>query len=263
MDLGLRGKAALVAAASRGLGAATARRLALEGARVAINGRDPGRLEAAAEALRAETGATVVALPGDMGQAADIERVVVAAAGELGGLDVVVTNSGGPPPGRFDELGDTEWQAAIDLLLMNPVRLIRAALPWLRQSEAAAVLTITSYTVKQPYPNLVLSNAIRLAVVGLTKSLALELGADSIRFNSILPAFIETERIVELLTDRARRNGTSFEAELRQQAAASPFGRLGTPQEFGNVAAFLCSPAASYLTGVMLTIDGGMYTGTL
>ncbi|MGH2522328.1 MAG: SDR family oxidoreductase, partial [Anaerolineales bacterium] len=136
-------------------------------------------------------------------------------------------------------------------------------LPHLRQSKAASVLTVTSYTVKQPLPNLVLSNSIRLAVIGLTKSLALELGNEGIRFNSILPAFTETERIIELYTDRARRDGTTLEEEIQKQAAASPLGRMSTPEEFANVAAFLCSPAASYLNGAMLAVDGGLYKGTL
>lgn len=261
MDLGLKNKTALVTAASRGLGAATAWQLAREGARVALNARQPDRLEATAAAIRQATGAEVVTVAGDVAAAA--EAVVAEAARHLGGLDIVVTNCGGPPPGRFDELDDAAWHTAVDLMLLSAVRLIRAALPHLRRSAAPAVLAITSYSVKQPLPNLILSNSIRLAVVGLIKSLALELGQAGIRFNSILPAFTETERVLELLTDRARRNGTTLEVEMQQQAAASALGRLAAPQEFANVAAFLCSPAAAYLTGVMLPVDGGMYKGTL
>jgi len=145
---------------------------------------------------------------------------------------------------------------------MSHVRLIRAALPYLRQSKAASVLTITSYSVKQPIPNLVLSNSIRSATTGLTKSLALELGKDGIRFNSILPAWTDTERVQELLAARAKLNGTTVEEELWKQTIDSPFGRMGTPEEFANAAVFLLSPAASYVTGVMLSVDGGMYKGT-
>ena len=263
MELGLRDKIAFVAGASRGLGAATARQLAREGARVAINARNGERLAAAAESIRAETGTQVLAVPGDVSSAADIDRMLAQAVGQFGGLDILVTNSGGPPAGRFDELNDSHWQAAVESMLLGAVRLIRAALPHLRKSGSAAVLTVTSYTVKQPLANLILSNSVRLAVIGLTKSLALELGSEGIRFNSILPAFTETERVYELMADRAQRNGTTVAGEIQKQAAASPLGRMASPQEFANAAAFLCSPAASYLTGVMLAVDGGMYKGTL
>ncbi len=263
MDLQLKDKIALVTAASRGLGAATARQLAREGARVAINARNADRLQATAASIRQETGAPVVTVPGDVSVAADVAGLAAETVRQFGGLDILVTNVGGPTPGPFDELDDTAWGKAVDSMLMGTVRLIRSALPYLRQSKAAAVLTITSYSVKQPLPNLVLSNSVRMAVVGLTKSLALELGPAGIRFNSILPAFTETERQKELMTERARRAGTTVEEEMRKQATASPFGRMATPQEFANVATFLCSPAASYVTGVMLTVDGGMYKGTI
>jgi 3-oxoacyl-[acyl-carrier protein] reductase len=263
MDLQLKGKVALVTGASRGLGAATARQLAREGVRVAINARNVERLHATAASIRQETGAQVAVVPGDVGVAADVARLTAETVGQFGGLDILITNAGGPPPGRFDELDDTAWERAITAMLMGAVRLIRAALPYLRQSQAAAVLTLTSYSVKQPLPNLVLSNSVRLAVIGLTKSLALELGPAGIRFNSILPASTETERMEELLADRARRAGVSVDEETRKQVAASPFGRMATPQEFANVATFLCSPAASYVTGVMLAVDGGMYKGTM
>ena len=153
-------------------------------------------------------------------------------------------------------------EKAIDLSFMSHVRLIKAALPYLRQSPAASVLTVTSYSVKQPIPNLVLSNSIRAATIGLTKSLALELGKDGIRFNSILPAWTETERVTDLMTARARTNGSTIDEEIAKQARESPFGRMATPEEFASVAAFLVSPVASYLTGVMLPVDGGMLKGT-
>jgi len=262
MDLGLKEKVALVTGASRGLGAAAALQLAQEGAQVAINGRDGARLEATVRRIAEASGSRVIALPGDVSDPGVPSRLVEETVKQLGSLDILVTNSGGPPPGRFEEFDDSAWQSAVNLLLMSAVRLIRAALPHLRRSSAASVLTITSFSIKQPIPNLVLSNSIRAAVAGLTKTLALELGGDGIRFNSILPAWTETERVTELLADQAQRAGTTVEEEIQKMAATSPLGRMGRPEEFARVATFLCSPAASFLTGVMLTVDGGMYKGT-
>jgi len=263
MDLHLDGKIALVTGASRGLGYATARGLAQEGCRVALNSRNEEKASLAAVKLAAETGSQVIALPGDVTDPALPARLVEQTVDSFGGLDLLVTNAGGPPPGKFESFDDTTWQKAIDLALLSHVRLIRAALPHLRRSGTASVLAITSYSVKQPIPNLILSNSIRAATIGMIKSLALELGADRIRFNSILPAWTETERIYELMANRAQVNGSSVEQEIARQAADSPLGRMGTPEEFANAAVFLLSPAASYITGVMLTIDGGMYKGTL
>lgn len=262
MDLGLRGLRALVAGASRGLGYAVAHLLAEEGCAVAINGHNPERLAAAAERIRTETGAQVVPVVGDLTDPAEPARVVEQAAQALGGLDLLVTNNGGPPAGKFEEIDEATWQRAVELSFLSHVRLIRAALPYLRQSRAASVLTITSYSVKQPIPNLVLSNSIRMATIGLTKTLALELGHEGIRFNSILPGWTRTERVLELMQYRAERNGTTVEEEIAKQARESPLGRMAEPEEFARVAVFLLSPAASYVTGAMLNVDGGMYKGT-
>lgn len=263
MDLGLKGLNALVTGASRGLGYATASLLAKEGCRVAINSRDAARVGAAADRLAQESGAEVHGLAGDVTEISMPEQLVAKTVEKFGGLDLLVTNAGGPPPGKFESFDDTAWQKAVDLSLLSHVRLIRAALPHLRQSEAASVLAITSYSVKQPIPNLVLSNSVRLATLGLIKTLALELGADGIRFNSILPAWTETERIYELMSNRAKTLGTTVEEEVAKQAKDSPLGRMGQPEEFANAAVFLLSPAASFVTGVMLAVDGGMYKGTL
>jgi len=261
--LQLKGKRALVTGSSRGLGYATALTLAKEGCRLAVNSRDEAKISAAAQKIAVETGAKVIGLAGDVTDPEAPERIIGEAVQALGGLDILVTNAGGPPAGTFESFDDAAWQKAIDLSLMSHVHLIKAALPHLRQSKAASVLTVTSYSVKQPIQNLVLSNSIRAATVGLTKSLALELGRDGIRFNSILPAWTETERVAELMTFRAKQNGTTVEYEIDKQSKDSPLGRMGTPEEFANAAVFLVSPAASYITGVMLTVDGGMYKGTL
>jgi 3-oxoacyl-[acyl-carrier protein] reductase len=263
MDLHLKDKRALVTGASRGLGYATALVLAREGCRVAINSRDEKKIKAAADAIAKEAGSQVFGIAGDVTDPTVPERIVGEAARAFGGLDILVCNAGGPPAGAFESFDEATWQKAIDLSFMSHVRLIKSALPYLKKSKAASVLTVTSYSVKQPIPNLVLSNSIRAATVGLTKSLALELGAAGIRFNSILPAWTDTERVVELMTARAKQNRTTVEEEIAKESKDSPLGRMGSPGEFANAAVFLVSPSASYITGVMLTVDGGMYKGTL
>lgn len=257
MDLGLHNLRALLTGASRGLGYATAELLATEGARLVINSRDAARLEASAAAIGAE------AVAGDVSSTGGAEAVVKAAAERLGGLDLLFCNAGGPPPGAFESFDDGQWQQAIDTSFMSAVRLVRAALPWLRTSKAASILFVASYSVKQPIPNLVLSNAVRAATVGLSKTLALELGSSGIRCNAILPGWTQTERVEELLAARAKANGSSVAAEMARQQQECPLGRIGQPVEFARAAAFLLSPAASYITGTALTVDGGLYKGTL
>jgi len=262
MDLKLKGKIALVSGSSRGLGYAAARALAQEGCQVAINGRDEKKIKLAAEKIHAETGAQVIGLAGDISAPAAPQKLIQQTAEAFGGLDILITNAGGPPPGGIDSLDEAAWQKGVELCLMLHVRLIQAALPHLRKSTAASILTVTSISTKQPIANLLLSNSIRTATIGLTKSLSVELGKEGIRVNSILPGWTETERVTELMTNRANANRSTVEEELRKQAAESPLGRLGQPEEFAAAAAFLVSPAASYLTGVMLQVDGGMYKGT-
>jgi 3-oxoacyl-[acyl-carrier protein] reductase len=263
MDLGLKDKIALVTGSSRGLGYATALALAKEGCKVAINGRDEAKIKGVAEKMSKETGAQVIGLAGDVSLPDVPQKLVEQTAAAFGGLDILITNAGGPPPGGIDSLDETAWQKGVGLCLMLHVRLIKSALPYLRKSNSASVLTITSMSVKQPIANLLLSNSIRAGTVGLTKSLALDLGAEGIRVNSILPGWTETERVTELMTARAGANKSSVEEETRKQAAQSPLGRLARPEEFASAAVFLASPAASYITGVMLSVDGGMYKGIM
>jgi 3-oxoacyl-[acyl-carrier protein] reductase len=262
MDLGLKGKKALVTGSSRGLGFATANQLAKEGCDIAINGRNQKRLEAAHQQIASHSGSKIVPITADVTQVDHAEKIVRQAADSLNGLDILITNSGGPPSGKFESFDDQTWQMAIELNFLSHMRLIRAALPYLKTSSSASVLTITSMSVKQPVPNLVLSNSVRGATIGLTKTLALELGDKGIRFNSILPGWTETERVQELMAFRAETNLTTIEDETAKQAMDSPFGRMGTPQEFANIAVFLVSPAASYVTGGMIVVDGGMYKAT-
>jgi 3-oxoacyl-[acyl-carrier protein] reductase len=263
MDLKLMNKRALVSGSSRGLGHATALVLAKEGCKVAVNGRDEAKIKNVAEKISKDSGAQVIGLAGDVSLVDMPEKLVKQTVDSFGGLDILITNAGGPQPGSIDSLDEAAWQKGIDLCLMLHVRLIKAALPFLRKSDSASVLTVTSMSVKQPISNLLLSNSIRSATIGLTKSLALELGREGIRFNSILPGWTETERVTELMTARATANSSTVEEETRRQSELSPLGRLGQPEEFENAAVFLVSPAASYITGVMLNVDGGMYKGTL
>jgi 3-oxoacyl-[acyl-carrier protein] reductase len=257
MDLQLSGKTVLITGSSSGLGFATARLLAQEGARVAMNGRESQKLEKAAASIQQDTGAQVLSLPGDLTIHQTAGELVQQVIERWGGLDILIANAGGPPPGKFESFSDEDWQKAVELSFLSQVRLIRAALPHMRRSQAPAILTVTSFSVKQPIPGLVLSNSVRLATVGLTKSLAEELGSEGIRFNSILPAWTETARIQNLMQARAKANGTTVDEETGKVAAESPLGRMGRPEEFAAAAVFLVSPVASYITGVMLSVDGG------
>lgn len=263
MDLGLKDRIALVTGASRGLGYATARQLLLEGAKVAINSRDPEKLTKAGDQLISETGGEVITLAGDLSDPGAPDFLVEQTVKHFGGLDLLLTNTGGPPAGGFESFDDAAWEKAFDLVFLSHVRLIRSALPELRKSNAASVLTVTSISTKQPISNLILSNSLRLGTIGLTKSLALELGSDGIRVNSILPGWTVTERVTDLLSVRAKNNRSTIEEETKKQSAESPLGRMASPEEFARAAVFLLSPAASYLTGIMLPVDGGMYKATL
>ncbi len=262
MDLGLKDKRALVTSSSRGLGYAAALLLAKEDCRVAINGRDDTKIKSAAEKINKETGTQVIGLAGDVSLPDVPEKLIQQTVDAFGGLDILITNAGGPKSGSIDSLDDAAWQKGIDLCLMSHVRLIKAALPHLRKSDSASVLTITSYSVKQPIPNLLISNSVRAATAGLTKTLALELGKEGIRLNSILPGWTETERVEELMSARAEKNNSTVEEEMRKQVDATALRRMARPEEFANAAVFLVSPAASYITGVLLNVDGGIIQGT-
>ena len=262
MDLHLHGKVALVTGASRGLGFATAHLLAQEGVKVAMNSRNVEKLNEAVLRVKQETSAEAIACPGDVSGKEIPDSLIQQTIQAFGGLDILIANAGGPPSGPFESFDDEAWEKAVQSNFLSQMRLIRAALPYLRKSTAACVLTITSYSVRQPIPNLVLSNSIRAATIGLTKSLALELGHDQIRFNSILPGTTETDRIKNLNVSAAQANGISIEEVKKRQVQDIPLGRVAQPEEFANAAVFLVSPAASYITGTMLTVDGGLVKGT-
>ncbi|HEY8345740.1 MAG TPA: SDR family oxidoreductase [Symbiobacteriaceae bacterium] len=257
MDYGLQGKIALVTAASRGLGRATALALAREGCDLAICSRDEAAINEAAEAIRKETGRRVLAMVADVRRAEDIQRLVDATLAEYGGVDILVSNTGGPPPGQFQDFDDQAWQEAFENLLLSAVRLTRAVLPSMRARGGGRIIYITSGSVKQPIPNLILSNSLRAAVTGMMKTLSAEVARDGITVNCVAPGRIDTERVRSLDENTARRTGKD-PAQVRAETAAQiPAGRYGTPEEFGNAVAFLCSQAASYITGVTLLVDGG------
>ena len=263
MDLHLDGRVALVIGASEGLGKAVALELAREGARVAICARRRNPLDRARAQIEAASGLRVQALACDVSDPGAAEQLVEATVHKHGRLDILVANAGGPPPGQFLDLTVGDWEAATNLTLMSAVRLCYAVVPIMQDGGAGSILAMTSVTVKQPLPNLILSNSLRLAVTGMVKTLADELAPFHIRVNAICPGWTRTGRVEQLLRDRAERSGSTYDSEAAAVSAAIPLGRMGTPEEFAAAATFLVSPAASYITGVSLLVDGGMYRGVL
>jgi len=249
MELGLRGRAALVAASSRGLGFAVAKALGAEGARVAVTSRTQAAADSAAAEIARDSGIETLALTCDLSIAGQPETLVEAAAQRFGGLDVLVTNAGGPPPGGFDELDDAMWQRAVDGTLFSVVRLIRAALPFLRRSGQGRIINLSSTSVKEPIDHLLLSNSIRPAVIGLARTLAREVARDGITVNNVCPGRIRTRRLEQLY---------GSEEALARAAAEVPMGRLGAPDEFAPIVAFLAGAAARYITGQTIVVDGGL-----
>jgi len=263
MDLGLKDKVALVTAASRGLGAAVARRFALEGAKVALCARDLGRAQATAGRIAHETGAEVAGFRADVAVPADVDALVRQTIEQFGRVDALVVNAGGPPAGTFETLKLEQWEQAAQLTLMSAVRLCYAIIPHMKQQGGGSIVFVTSASVKQPMANLILSNSIRMAVIGLMKSLSIEQAASGIRFNAVAPGWTMTERVTELLIARAKANGTMPEQEAAKIIADIPMGRMGTPEELAIATVFLASPAASYITGVTLPVDGGSLRASL
>ncbi len=261
MDLGLQGKVALVCAASKGLGYASALCLAREGARVAICSRSAEAIESAAKKIRQETGAEVLALTADVTHAADLERIVQETVAHFGALHILVPNSGGPPAGTFETLDEEKWQMALDSTLFSTTRLIRAALPHLKAEGWGRIVVITSTSVRQPIPGLLLSNSIRAGIVGLLKTLSQEFALYGITVNNVAPGSFATDRIAHLLNIRAKDAGISVEEARTMMEGRIPMSRLGQPEELGRVVTFLASEAGSYITGQTLLVDGGQTLG--
>jgi 3-oxoacyl-[acyl-carrier protein] reductase len=263
MDLQLAGKNAAVMASSAGLGRAAAEALAGEGANVLLCGRQAERLQASVAQIQdAHPDVSVEGLVADVERPDDVRRFIDRAVARGNGkLDVLVTNSGGPEPGRFETLTDDHWRHAFNLLALAPVRAVRRALPALQAARGSAI-AIVSTSVKQPIPELVLSNSVRMAVVGLWKTLATQYAPHGVRFNCVLPGSFQTDRILELVAHQAAAAGVPVSEAKANKARETPLGRLGHPRELAHAIAFLASPRASYVTGQTWAVDGGLLRGT-
>jgi len=257
MNLGIKGKVALVAAASRGLGRAVAEELAAEGVSLVICARDHESLARTAEAIANNTGVSVVPIQADLTSSSDIKGVIDSGIERFGNIDILVTNAGGPPAGQFDQITAEQWEAATRLTLYSATELARGVLPGMKERRWGRILNITSIAVKQPVDNLILSNSLRAAVTGFARTLANEVAADGITVNNILPGYTRTERVEELAQMMAQKQGITpdeFKAKWEQEI---PIGRLGEPREFAALAAFLVSERAAYITGTSIQVDGG------
>lgn len=263
MDLGLRGKIAMVGGASKGLGFAVARALAGEGVHVCIASRDATAIQRAADTIRAETGGSPLPVTADLSRADAIAAWHEATLQQFGGVDLLFANTGGPPAGSALAFDDRAWQCAFELLLMSVVRSIRAVVPSMSSRGGGAILVGTSSSVKEPLPNLALSNVLRSGVTSLAKTLSVELAPQKIRVNTIIPGRIATDRLRQLDEINANRQGLSLPDHQARAAASIPLGRYGTPDDFGRVGAFLLSDAASYITGASVQVDGGLVKGLL
>jgi 3-oxoacyl-[acyl-carrier protein] reductase len=258
LDLGLEGKVALVTAASKGLGRAVATELAREGTRVVISSRDEEALVQAADEIHGETGAEVDYRAADLTLAGDIEDLVSHAVERFGGVDVLVNNTGGPPAGTFEDLDDEAWQGAFEQILMSLIRCVRGVLPLMRERGGGRIVNVASSSVKQPIEALTLSNTFRTGLAGLAKTLSIELAPDGILVNTLGPGRIATARSEGMDASQAESRGVSVGEVRAEFEARIPLGRYGTPEEFARVAAFLASPANSYVTGQAILVDGGM-----
>ena len=263
MDLGLKGKVAMVAAASKGLGLAVASELAREGAELAICARTPADLERAAREIGQESGRAVFWQALDVTDAGRVQKFVEAVERRFGRVDICVTNTGGPPAKKFADLSVDDWRAAVDQILLSAVYFAREVLPRMRKNRWGRFITITSVSVKQPIDGLLLSNSIRAAVTGLARTLANEYGPDGITVNNVCPGYTLTARLDELAAKLAQDAGAPREEIYKRWSALVPLGRLARPEEFAAVVAFLASERASYVNGVTLAVDGGLARGLL
>ncbi len=259
MDLGLKGRAAIVAAASSGLGRATAMELAREGANVAINARDETELMRSADEIREAAGVEALAVAGDLTDEASVRRLIAETKTRFGRVDILVANAGGPPAGYFKDFTADDYRQAVELNLISTINLCREAVPHMRERGWGRIVAITSIAAKQPVENLILSNTARAGVLGFMKSLSQQVAAEGITVNTVCPGYHMTERLRKLGELMAQNEGMTVEEIYARWAAMTPMKRIGQPHEFAALVAFLCSERASYLTGTVIQIDGGAY----
>lgn len=249
MNLGLKNKTAIVLGASKGLGKACAKALAMEGSQVVIGSRDEKILKATASELEQQTGSKIIALPTDATIPKDLEKIVAQTIKEFGRIDILVNNAGGPPAGKFESFGDKEWQSAFETNLLSAVRLSRLVIPHMQKNGSGRIINLVSAAVKQPIDNLILSNSVRAGVVGMAKTLSAELAPDNITVNNIATGMFATERIRKLY---------DTEEKMKKVISNIPMGRLGNPEELAALVTFLASEKASYITGASIQVDGGL-----
>jgi len=261
MDMGLKGRVALVAASSQGIGLATAQAFAAEGCRVAMCARNSDRLEAAADAIRKRTGAEVLARPLDVTEPTVVDEFVRAVVEQFGGIDICVCNAGGPPAKGFLACSNDDWRRAVEANFLSTVYFCRQVIPHMQRKRWGRIITLTSITTKQPVRDLVLSNAVRAAVVGLVKSLSNEFGKDGILINNVGPGYTRTDRLQELARTRSAAHGTNEDEIFAAWAADSAVERVAEPREVADAIVWLASERASYITGQTILVDGGAYKG--
>jgi 3-oxoacyl-[acyl-carrier protein] reductase len=258
MDLGLKDKVALVTASSKGLGKAIAWQLAREKAKLVICARNKEVLESTADEILLDTGVTVFPLAIDLTDREQIHWMIEETLDLFGKVDILVTNAGGPSPGDFGDLQEDDWKRGVQLTLMSVIRLIQEVLPSMRKQKWGRIINLASVSVKQPIPGLMLSNALRPAVIGLTKSLAQELAEDNILVNAVCPGYFLTDRVKALFQDKANRAKRQLDKIIEEMVREIPLGRMGDPKELADLITFLASPRAGYITGTVIQADGGM-----
>lgn len=257
MDFGIKGRVALVGGASQGIGRACAASLAAEGARVVICARREDVLEQTAKELRDETGGHITAIAGDLGKEHGVDGVLAETRSSVGDIDILITNTGGPKPGKFADLSEPDWDAGYELLLKSVIRLMRGVLPGMQARHWGRIIGVTSVAVREPIENLLLSNVFRVGVTALYKSVSREVAKDGVTLNTVLPGLTDTERLRDLYGAQAEGQGVTLEAMMDKMAKTLPLKRLTRAEELGKVVAFLASDAASAITGSAIAIDGG------
>jgi 3-oxoacyl-[acyl-carrier protein] reductase len=261
MDLGIKNKISLVTASSKGLGKVAAKSLAAEGARVVICARDIEKLKKTSDEIFSITGYKPLYKQADLTKDADIIELVKFVINECGTIHILVTNSGGPPAGYFHELNDAQWKEGFESTILSVVRLIRESIPYMQKQKWGRIINITSVTVRQPIENLLLSNSLRLGVVGLAKTLSNEYAKDNILINNVCPGYMKTDRIIELAEKQSIEKNISTDEILNSYGVSTSIGRIGNPDELASLITFLASEKASYITGTTIPVDGGRYQG--